>query len=218
MEPRELAKALTQRLGAHPATQLNLDLESAGGREAWLLAATLLSARAGEDAVVGLLRTLRGEGLLDAAGILDRADDMSARLAAGPWRDSRPLAARLLRVAKALVERGGVEPIVSEADGLESLGAGIARLAPGLGTATVLRFLRPLREIWADAAEVPPTPAALRAAVCLGWAAEGAETLSLPSDPGVPAADLEAALERLGTAACRRRVARCPLAEACPRP
>lgn len=217
MEPNALAQALTRRLGPHPATQLGLDLQSARGREAWLLAATLLGTRAGEEAVMALLQTLHRDGLLEATSLIEHAEELSARLASGPWQDSHPLAARLLRVAKALAEGGGVESIESEADGLEMLGGGIARLAPGLGAATVLRFLRPLREIWPDAAEVPATPAALTAAACLGWVAEAAEGLRFPPDSGAPAADLEAALERLGAVACRRRVARCPLIDACPR-
>jgi hypothetical protein len=157
------------------------------------------------------------EGLLDPNQTPGRSAELARALASGPWQDPDRLTARLLRVSEALGEHGGVDAVESASDGLDALGEGLVRLAPGLGPATVLRFLRPLRGVWADAADTPATPAALAAATCLGWAAEGAATLALPDAAGMRPADLESALERLGAAACRSgRSARCPLAEACP--
>ena len=78
----------------------------------------------------------------------------------------------------------------------------------------------------AAAADLPTTAAVLAAGQDLGWIpvtqdAEGAAAnLARQAADGdrTPARDIEAALERLGRAACLRgRHQRCPLADACPR-
>jgi hypothetical protein len=214
MQPR----ALIEQLGPHAATRLGLDLCEPAGRDTWLLACLLLSARAPEARAQETLETLLQQGLLDPEDMAGRSAELARALASGPWKEPEPLTARLLRVSEALRERGGVDALESASDGLDALGEELVGLAPGLGPATVLRFLRPLRGVWADAADTPSTPAALAAATCLGWASEGAEALALPDAPGRSPADLEAALERLGAAACRSgRSARCPLADQCPK-
>ena len=97
----------------------------------------------------------------------------------------------------------------------------------GIGRATVLRFLRPLRETVGGAREVPLAPAARAAAIHLGWIDESddeeGEPVSLRAriarddDDAPPFADVEAALERLGAASCLRgRVKSCPLGAECP--
>ncbi len=212
------ASRLIERLGPHASTRLGLDLCEATDRDAWLLACLGLSARAPEARALECLRALQQDGLLRPESLGSRADSLQEALRQGPWKDPGPLAARLLRVAEALAQCGGVDALEAAADGLDAVGESLVRLAPGLGPATVWRFLRPLRGIWAAAADTPPTPAALAAARCLGWATEGADTLALPSEPGLDDADLESALERLGAAACRSgRSARCPLVGDCVR-
>jgi hypothetical protein len=90
----------------------------------------------------------------------------------------------------------------------------------------VARFLRPLRERWPAAREVPLSPAARAAALHLGLLREGEDEEGEPGAlraallrwPEAPAlADAEAALARLGERACLRgRTARCPLGADCP--
>src|SRR5262249_12821122 len=137
------------------------------------------------------------------------------------------LAATLVRARHAFASRwgGSLERLASDADDLETLGARIAALAPAVRPATVLRFLRPLRERFVAAREVPLAPAARAAAVHVGLLAEGDDEEGEPAvlrqhlarDPDAPPfADLEAALERLGAASClHERVSRCPLREDC---
>ena len=88
------------------------------------------------------------------------------------------------------------------------------------------RFLRPLRERWPAAAELPLTPAARAAARHLGWIDASDDLEGEPSalrralaDLGDSLAfsDIESALERLGRRACvRERADRCPLEAICP--
>ena len=121
---------------------------------------------------------------------------------------------------------GSLDALARSTDGIEELARRLAGLAPGVGTATVARFLRPLRHRWPSAWEVPLTPAARAAAVHLGWIDEWADTEGEPGalaaflrdEVEAPAlADVEAALGRLGAAACRRnRTRRCPLEDGCP--
>ena len=107
-------------------------------------------------------------------------------------------------------------------DGLEALGGALAALAPGLGAATVTRFLAPLRALWPAAADLPVEPAVLAAGCHLGLLAEdqdleGAAAVLVATSKGPDPVDLEAALARLGRRACLRgRYARCPLGASCP--
>lgn len=209
------ATTLVERLGAHPATQLGLDLDTPRGLDRWLLMALLLGTRTPEAAALEGTRALLAAGLLDS-GSLD-PDSVLVAMTSSPWKQAEVLAVRLARIAHNLAARGGVDALRAESDDLESLGTALTRLGPGLGNATVLRFLRPLRRRWAAASEVPHTPAALAAAVCLGWAMAGDQSFHLPHE-SPPEADVEAALERLGIASCRATTARhCPLGPRCPR-
>ena len=108
----------------------------------------------------------------------------------------------------------------------QDLAARLARLAPGVGTATVTRFLRPLRDRWPAAREIPLSAAARAAAVHLSLLREGEDEEGEPGalrsallrEADAPVlADVEAALGRLGERSClRQRPARCPLGQACP--
>jgi hypothetical protein len=213
---------LVRRLGAHPAARAGLDLSHDGDRSSWLALALLLASGAGEDRALASLRVLPAP--------LAGADPAALAAQLASERVPRPevVAASLVRAARAFEERwgGSLERLASSADDLETLGSRLAALAPGVGRATVLRFLRPLRDRLGGAREVPLAPAARAAALHLGWIAEGddeeGEPLSLrrrvAAEDDEPAlADVEAALERLGAASClRARVARCPLGEMCP--
>ncbi len=135
----------------------------------------------------------------------------------------------LVRAFAALEERygGSLERLAGEAEDFEDLAGRLAGLAPGIGVATVTRFLRPLRDVWPLAAELPLSPAARAAAVHLGLIREGEDeegepgalraALAREPDPP-PLCDVESALDALGRRAClRNRPDRCPLAQHCPR-
>jgi len=225
--PLELA-ALVDQLGRHPARALQLDLRAPQDTEAWFVAACLLAARRDEARALADFRALAQAGLTQPSRLTsaDRAR-LAAVLEAARHPDAEAVAGRLVRAGARLAERGGsFEALAAEADDLEALGARLARLASGVGAATLLRFLRPLRERWPAAREVPLSPAARAAARHLGLLRESEDTqgefaalraaLSRLGDP-VAFADLEAALERLGRHACQReRPARCPLGARCP--
>jgi hypothetical protein len=224
------SRALVERLGGHPAARWGIDLARESGRREWLAAALLLAGRAGEARADAALAALARVGGPDLAALAD-ADPAQLGRALQEARipDAEAVAARLVRAGRALAGRhaGSLDALAREALDLEELAARIASLAPGFGAATVGRFLRPLRALWPAAREVPLAPAARAAALDLGWLAEGEDeegepaalAAALAGDPEAPAfADVEAALERLGAAACLRgRLARCPLADACPR-
>ncbi|MDJ0850309.1 MAG: hypothetical protein QNK04_18205 [Myxococcota bacterium] len=223
------------QLGPHPATRLGLDLGLPEGRSRWWVAALVLGSGAPEETALRAVRRLAGGGI-DEPGALARAASgptaVQGLLELGSKRVG-PLHARLVRSARALVElapeRGAgaaLEGIAAGSDGLEELGARLVRLAPGVGPATVLRFVRPLREVWAAAADVPLAPASRTAAAHLGWIDPDLDPLVQPrvlrdrhdaeADAPDPI-DSEAALERLGGRACRRgRADLCPLGRACP--
>jgi endonuclease III len=142
---------------------------------------------------------------------------------------------------------GKVHRLAGEAQSLEELAARLSRLAPGFGRAAVVRFLTPIRNTWHVASDLPATPAACAAATDLGFAPPEIDPSALPSalertlaeaanaehevvvegeeeaggrgaGDGLQLRDLEAALDRLGRAACLRgRTARCPLGDACPK-
>lgn len=219
---------LVERLGAHPSTALALDLERAPDRPRWLVAARILAERAPEPAALEGFRRL--DAVLGAApGALRRAapERIAEILEGAGLRRAQGLARGLWRAADALCGPGGdLETRAAESLDLGDLGGRVAALAPGFGTATVLRFLRPLRDTWSAAREVPLSEAARAAAVHLGLLAEGEDAEGEPAllrracaelAPDLRWIDVEAALERLGARACRAaRGARCPLGAACP--
>ncbi len=225
---------LVARLGPHPASGLGLDLATAGGRGRWWVAALVLGSGAPEEAALRAVGHLARSGLAapDALAAVE-ADRLAPLLGEIGRNRLGPLAARLVRSSRALAAAGSEEPsaaldaIASRSAGLEELGTRLVRLSPGVGSATVLRFLQPLRDVWASAADVPLAPSARTAALHLGWLDEHADPLVEPAllrerrdeeTDAPPLPDVEAALERLGARACRRgRPDRCPLAEACPR-
>lgn len=228
--PAGAARELVARLGAHPAAALRIDLDREAGRRGWLVAACLLSGRGGEAHAGEAHAALARAGLEDLTALAS-ADpgEVALVLERTGIAAAEALAARLVRAGRALVARhaGSLETLAREALDLEELAARIAKLAPGIGASTVARFLRPLRDRWPAAREVPLAPAARAAARDLGWLGEAEDEegepavlrAALAGDPTSPAlADVEAALERLGAAACLRgRTARCPLAASCPR-
>jgi hypothetical protein len=136
------------------------------------------------------------------------------------------VAAIQLQTLAAAVLEADLERITAEAESLDALGARLVRLAPGFGPTAAARFLRPLRERFPVADELPLAREAAAAGVHLGWLdadgdlelAPGTLRAALCREQGPPAfRDVEAALERLGRASCtRRRPTRCPLAERCP--
>jgi endonuclease III len=225
------AAAVVERLGGHPAGDLGLDLEDAADRTRWLMAACLLAERVGEDAARDAWRRLAAQGL-DAPERLAASGPVAVEAALAGGRLPRPevTARKLVRVARTLAARHGgrIDALADEALDFPDLAGRVARLAPGVGAATVLRFLAPLRDRWAAARETPLAAAARAAAVCLGVLAEGQDEEGEPgalraalrdaeAEGGPMPADVEAALERLGRRACqRRRSARCPLGERCP--
>jgi hypothetical protein len=193
------------------------------------VAALLLSSRAGESQALAAWRALAERGL-DAPRALAAASPETLRPLLADLGLPHPerLAPLLVRASRSLDERhaGSLEQLADEAWDLAALGSALTGLSPGLGAATALRFLRPLRERWPAAREVPLAAPARAAAIHLGWIALDADAEGEPgalaaflrnADPEVASSDAEAALERLGAAACaRERVARCPLGAACP--
>jgi len=223
LPPREIV----ERLGPHPARALGLDLDDEADLFRWLVLACLLGGRGSEEQALAAFRALEAEGLctLDA---LARAEAGRVALPLAEARATRPERPALLltRLARRLADTGpgALAEIGRGADDLDALGTALVGLAPGLGPATALRFLRPLRERWSGAREVPLLDAARAAAQHLAWIDEGDETGAealetvCRADAEPPdLADLEAALERLGRLACAPgRPERCPLAGLCP--
>lgn len=220
---------LVERLGGHPMRTLGIDPESAGGAERWLVAACLLTGRVDEAISQRAYRALAEAGL-PAPREIAAADPLrvAQRLADAGYPKPEIAAQRIFRASTTLVERwdGSLESLARDAADLDELGARITGLAPGLGPATALQFLRPLRDVWVAARETPLTQAALAAGFHLGWLQTGQDAEGEPgalraalaeeSDaPGL--SDVEAALDRLGRRACgRKRPARCPLGDDCP--
>jgi hypothetical protein len=231
---RRSARALLERLAPHPATCVGLDLDAGGDRDLgrWLVLSVLLGGRTSERAACDAWRRLEKEGLADPDRIARAgAAPLHACLEASGLAKSEATAALLARVASGLraAQAGSLEELAAAAESLEDLAGRLSRLGSGFGRASVLRFLAPLRERWAVARDLPATPATRAAAVHLGILPEEGDEESLPavlahwlaSGPAAAALslrDAEAALDRLGRAAClRERPARCPLAERCPR-
>ena len=225
--------ALTRRavadLGPHPSRRAGLDLERPEDRAPWLVLARLLSERVAEDAALAAFAHLEA----DAVTAPDRLAATSparvaAVLAAGGLPRAEGIAPVLCRTAAALCDgyRGDLDALAARCDGFDELGSRIAALASGLGAATVLRFLRPLRDAWSAARETPLAQPARAAAIHLGLLGASEDLEGEPAAllaacarevPELAAIDVEAALERLGEAACRgNRTTRCPLGAECP--
>ncbi|MEE8582000.1 MAG: hypothetical protein V3T33_10480 [Myxococcota bacterium] len=230
-DPHERAAALISRFGPHPVTALGLDLES--GLEVsidrWLIAACLLGARLDEASAKTAFRALEAAQIAEPTTLAKHQRvEVEAVLHRAGVRKPERAAQLLCRVGQSLVRRfnGSVSTLGHGADDLEELGGRLASLAPGFGRAGIVRFLRPLRELWPAALDLPLEPAARSAAIHLGWIGEGddelvdAERLRSIVRAGAPALcpyDLEAALGRLGHLCCvRENAARCPLAASCP--
>jgi endonuclease III len=216
-------------LGGHPARALDLDLATVGDRARWLCAARLASERDAESKVHAAFHALEAAIGADPASLAAADPErVAVALADAGLRRFEPLAHGICRAARALTERhdGDLEGLAAGCDGLEELGGALASLAPGFGRATVLRFLRPLRETWSAARETPLAEPARAAARHLGLIGDGDDFAGEPATlravlaaraPGIAFDDAEAALERLGALSCRTgRTARCPLRDACP--
>jgi endonuclease III len=221
-------RALAER-GPHAAARAGLDLSAARDRAQWLALARLLSERAGEEiALEAFARVAADPGADPDALAAAGPARVAAALRAGGLPKPEPVAASLCRAAAALCERhrGDLDALAGACDGLEELGARLAQLAPGFGTATVLRYLRPLRDTWTAARETPLAEPARAAAIHLGLLGVSEDLEGEPAAlraacaravPDLSPIDVEAALERLGAAACRaNRPDRCPFGAHCP--
>ncbi len=242
--PEARARELVRQLGGHASRLLALDLDDPDdttlGR--WLAASALLGGRQPEAVGVAACRELARSGLLEPKALatsdpLRVAHEIERYLAEAGMRDADRRAGLLVRLFGALQSRhqGSLETLAAGADGLPELAGAIGSLASGFGPAAVARFLTPLRHWWHAAADLPANPAVRAAAADLGFVAEAEDLEEVPArlahllrEPGAPEnaeaaglpdpRDLEAALERLGRAACLRGAAgRCPLSTHCPR-
>lgn len=220
---------LVARLGPHPARIWGLDLGTDAGLARWLVAACLLAPRGDEAAAGAALRALAERGL-DAPEGLARSGPGPVANALGAARFPKPeiTAARLVRASSSLrdAHAGSPSRLLSTALGLDEAGSALVALTPGLGPATAAEILRPLRDRFSAAREVPLTSATRAAALHVGLlmpgedeeGEPGALRAALAREQPVPElADVEAALTRLGRAACLRNAARrCPLGADCP--
>jgi hypothetical protein len=223
------AADLIARFGGHPLGELGVDLETSDGLGRWLLMACLYGGRVDDGIAAAAVRSLASAGLAVPSRVAEASPEaLESRLDAAKYPAPDVAARMLWRVSDSLTQRygGSLDRLANQSDQLEDLAAHLASLAPGFGAARVARFLRPLRDRWPVAREIPLLPAARAAAQHLGLLREGEDDdgepgalrAALRSDPASPAlADAEYALERLGARACRRnRTARCPLGESCP--
>ena len=223
------AAELIARFGGHPLRELGIDLEASDGLGRWLVMACLYGGRVRDDVAASAVRGLASAGLADPARIAEASPEaLEAPLAAAGYPAPDVAGRMLWRAGDSLVKRygGSLDALANRSDRLEDLAAHLGSLAPGIGAARVARFLRPLRDRWPVACEIPLQPAARAAAQHLGLLREGEDAdgepgalrASLRSDPASPTlADAEYALARLGARAClRNRTARCPLGKSCP--
>lgn len=223
------AGEIIAEFGGHPIRELGIDLEACEGLERWLVAACLYVGRVPEEVATRAFRSLDAAGLGNPSSIAKRnSAELESLLASADYPSPERTAQKLWRISTALCERhgGSLSTLAAESDLLEDLAARLSKLAPGFGASGVAGFLRPLRDHWIQASEVPLHPAALAAAIHLGLVAEGEDAegepgalrAALRSDPTAPSlADAEFALTRLGKQACSRNsTKRCPLGDACP--
>jgi hypothetical protein len=229
----ECLAAILARFGPHPARAWALDLDSDHGCVEWLVACALL-ARSSEPARAGAALRALAEAGLDAASLAGTSPLPLARLLAREkLRDPDTLAPLLIRLARGVAGHcgGSLPALAARCDGLGELGSALAHLAPGFGAAQVASFVRPLRDVWISAREIPLDPHARAAALHLGMIGETDDEDGEPSclraalarvqrraiaEP-VDLCDAEWALAQLGRAACsRQRAERCPLGALCP--
>jgi hypothetical protein len=225
------ARELVARLGPHPATRAGIDPGADADSARWLMLALLLAARLDEDRAVAISNALVLARAPHDVASFARVDiaSLAALLAREHVPRPESIAATALRACRALVHdwQGSIERLVVACDDLDVLGTQLCALAPGIGHATALRLLRPLRDRFDVAREVPLAAPARTAAIHLGWLSDRDDAEGEPaslrarvaSEPDAPRfADVEGALERLGAAACQReRIARCPLGVDCPK-
>jgi len=224
------ASDLVARFGGHPVVELGIDLEESEGPGRWLVAACLYGGRIDQGVARAAISSLTAAGLADPPTIaLARPESLETALLGAGYPAADVAARKLWRVCNSLAERygGSLDSLATQSEQLEDLAARLASLAPGFGAASVARFLRPLRDRWIQAREIPLHPAARAAAVHLGLLTEGEDAegepgalrAALRDDPAQPSlADAESALTRIGRVACsRNRTARCPLGDSCPR-
>ncbi len=224
------ASDLVARFGGHPAGKLGIDLEASDGPERWLVAACLYGGRIDAEVALAAARALDSAGLADPKSIaLARPEVLEALLLGAGYPTPDLTAYKLWRVCDSLATHhgGSLDSLAAQSEQLEDLAGRLTRLAPGFGAASVARFLRPLRDRWIQAREIPLHPAARAAAIHLGLLAEGEDEegepgalrAALREDPAQPSlADVEFALMQIGTVACsKNRTARCPLGDDCPR-
>ena len=223
------ARELVERLGPHPAASLGIDPCDEEGAGRWFIAACLLAGRGGGSVASNAYRALARDGLSSPREIAKADPTRIARWLAETGYPKPEIAAqKLARASAALVEHwgGSLAALAAGADDLADLGERIARLAPGVGPATAALFLRPLRDTWIAARELPLSPAARAAALHVGLLREGEDEegepgalrAALAAQPDAPSlSDAESALERLGRRAClRQRFRSCPLGGDCP--
>ena len=220
--------SLVGAMGGHPLGQLapkGLEADDAALFR-WLLVSLLISGRASARNALGALGGLEADGrALPAALAGLEPTSLAQALAGAGIPHPERLAPRLVRVARGLLGAGGsISALGRDALDLESLAGTLAALGPGLGAATLARFLAPLRERFPAAADLPVEPAATVAAIHLGWLPEGCEGDAAfeplrrrAAAAAVDVVDLEWALGQLGRRACmRNNPRRCPVAR-CPR-
>jgi hypothetical protein len=223
------ASDLVERFGGHPARRLGIDLEASEDPGRWLVAACLYGGRVDEERALAAGLALDAAGLADPKSVaLARPEALEALLLGTGYPNPDVTARKLWRACGSLATHygGSLDSLAAQSEQLEDLAARLASLAPGFGAASVAGFLRPLRDRWAQAREVPLHPAARAAAVHLGLLAEGEDEdgepgalrAALRDDPAQPSlADAEFALTRIGRVAClKNRSNRCLLADACP--
>ena len=224
------ASDLVARFGGHPAGKLGIDLEASDGPGRWLVAACLYGGRIDPDLALAAARALDAAGLADPKSVAAaRPEALEALLIGAGYPAPEGAAYKLWRACDSLATHhgGSLDSLAAQSEQLEDLAGRLARLAPGFGRASVARFLRPLRDRWIQAREIPLHPAARAAAVHLGLLTEGEDEegepgalrAALREDLAQPSlADVEFALTQIGTVACsKNRTARCPLGDACPR-
>lgn len=222
-------RELVERLGPHPSLRWGLDLATDAGLARWLVAACLLAPRADEAAASAALAALAARGLAGSDALAHSAPGPVAdALRAAGYPKPEITAARLARASARLAElhRGSLTSLAAGADDLAGLASALMSLAPGIGVATASEFLRPLRDRFSAARELPLGPAARVAALHVGLLREGEDEEGEPGalraalareSPAPALADVEAALGRLGRAACLRGTStRCLLGERCP--
>lgn len=225
---------LFEQLGGQFSQQLGLDLASEDDRalESWLLVSCLRSSRMDEEQAERIFHVLCASNCSNLQQIASvDAVQIAQALANADCKNPEREAAKFKRAAGALSlhYRGSLTRLAREAENAEDLAGRVAALAPGIGAATVLQFLRPLREVWRLADEIPLHTAAHTAAVHLQLLREGEDAEGAPSvlraklyaaneasSQTIAFADLEAALTRLGERACmRKKKTSCPMHEFC---